>query len=178
MEIEYSGEIAQYDTLVLKAGVVQGLLSPISEERVNVVNAALIAEHRGMRIHEQKTSPPTAYRSLLTVVLNTSQGPKRITGTSVLDRPILVAVDDYRVDTPIGEGFILFVENKDQPGLVGRVGTIAGMHDVNISSMDVGRIAARDRAMMVLALDEAMLEDALEEISAIEGILSVTQVRI
>ena len=176
--IEYAGEIARYDTLVLKAAVIQGLLAPISEERVNVVNADLVAAQRGLIIKEEKIASPEVYRSLLTVALNTSAGPKLISGASVIGRPMLVSVDEYLVDAPVGEGYMLFVENWDQPGLIGSVGTVAGAHDVNISSMDVGRQTSRDRAMMVLGLDEAMPEAALAEIRAMAGILSVTQVRV
>ena len=43
-----SGELADYDTTPLKAAALRGLLSGISEERVNLVNAALIARHRGI----------------------------------------------------------------------------------------------------------------------------------
>ena len=178
VHIEYAGEIARYDTLVLKAAVIQGLLAPISEERVNVVNADLVAAQRGLIIKEEKIASPEVYRSLLTVALNTSAGPKLISGASVIGRPMLVSVDEYLVDAPVGEGYMLFVENWDQPGLIGSVGTVAGAHDVNISSMDVGRQASRARAMMVLGLDEAMPEAALAEIRAMTGILSVTQVRV
>ena len=45
IEIEYLGEIAQHDTTPLKAAVIKGLLAPISEENVTIVNAALVAEH-------------------------------------------------------------------------------------------------------------------------------------
>ena len=45
IEIEYLGEIAQHDTTPLKAAVIRGLLAPISEENVTIVNANLIAEH-------------------------------------------------------------------------------------------------------------------------------------
>ncbi len=176
--IEYAGEIARYDTLVLKAAVIQGLLAPISEERVNVVNADLVAQQRGLVIKEQKIASPEVYRSLLSISLNTSAGPKLLSGASVIGRPMLVSVDQYLVDTPVGDGYMLFVENRDRPGLIGSVGSIAGAHDVNISSMHVGRRASRGNAMMVLGLDEGMPEDAIAEIRAIEGILSVTQVRV
>ena len=176
--IEYAGEIARYDTLVLKAAVIQGLLAPVSEERVNVVNADLVAQQRGLVIKEQKIASPEVYRSLLSVSLNTSTGPKLISGASVIGRPMLVSVDQYLVDTPVGEGYMLFVENQDRPGLIGSVGSIAGAHDVNISSMHVGRRATRGSALMVLGLDEGMPEEAIAEIRAIKGILSVTQVRV
>ncbi len=39
IEIEYLGEIAQHDTTPLKAAVVKGLVAPISEENVTIVNA-------------------------------------------------------------------------------------------------------------------------------------------
>jgi len=54
ISIKYEGEIANHDTAVLKAAIIGGLLEAISEERVTLVNAHLIAQRRGLKITEHK----------------------------------------------------------------------------------------------------------------------------
>ena len=174
--ISYAGEIAEHDTIFLKAAVIQGLLEPVSEERVNVVNANMIASQRGMAIAEKKETASQVYRSLLTVTLTTTAGKTTVAGTNVLGQVHIVGIDDYHLDVRAGEGNMLIIENLDNPGLIGKVGTIAGRNDVNISFMEVGRLGRRDRAMMAVGLDEPMPEQAIEEMLTIPGFERIRQV--
>jgi D-3-phosphoglycerate dehydrogenase len=176
--IRYSGEIAQHDTLYLKAAVIGGLLAPISDDlRVNVVNANLIAEQRGMRITEQKEEASDNYRNMLTVEIVTSAGQTRVSGTSFFGTCHITQVDGYPMDLRAGEGYLLLIENEDRPGMIGAVGTICGKADVNISFMEVGRLERRGRAIMALGLDEPLPDSALQAILKLPGILRVRQVR-
>ena len=65
VEIEYSGDIADGDTSPLKSAVIRGLLSPVSEENVTLINASLIAEQRGMHIRESKGNHDGIYKDLI-----------------------------------------------------------------------------------------------------------------
>jgi D-3-phosphoglycerate dehydrogenase len=68
---------------------------------------------------------------------------------------------------------MLFVDNQDQPGSIGAVGMIAGAHNINISFMEVGRLALRGRAMMVIGLDDPVPPEVIEEIQNLGGIFNV-----
>ncbi|MEE9285440.1 MAG: phosphoglycerate dehydrogenase [Dehalococcoidia bacterium] len=176
--VKYAGEIAQHDTTFLKAAIIGGLLEPVSDERVNVVNADLIATQRGMQITDQKVEPQEAYRNVLTVELRTSAGVTCVSGTSILGQAHITRVDEYDLDIRAGDGYLLLIENQDRPGMIGAVGTIAGGADVNISYMEVGRLEHRGRAIMALGLDEPMPEAALQSILEIPGILRARQVKV
>ncbi|MBI3744294.1 MAG: phosphoglycerate dehydrogenase [Chloroflexi bacterium] len=177
--IRYTGEIARYDTKYLKASVIGGLLALISDERVNVVNADLIAEQRGMKIVEEKDAHDGGtYRNMLSVELVTSAGSTVVAGTVSLGQPHITQVDRYRVDVRMAEGWMLLIENQDRPGMIGAVGTVCGKNDVNISFMEVGRLERRGHAMMVLGVDEQVPDAALDAIRAIPGIIRVLQVRV
>ena len=176
--IIYSGDIAQYDTLFLKAAVVGGLLAPVSEERVNVVNVNMVAAQRGMKITERKDEASPTYRNLLKVEVTTSAGTTTVAGTSVAGRTHIAQINDYPLDVATGEGgYMLLIENQDRPGMIGAVGTLAGQHDVNISFMEVGRMSRRGRAMMAVGIDERMPDEALAKIRTLAGILSARIVR-
>ncbi|MDP9238653.1 MAG: phosphoglycerate dehydrogenase [Chloroflexota bacterium] len=172
IEIEYLGEISQHDTTPLKAAVIRGLLGAISEVNVTIVNAALIAEHRGMKIIERKGPAEDVYANLIRVHLHTSAGDTDVTGTVAHDGPHIVAINDFWVDIPPGDGWLLLCENQDRPGMIGAVGTFLGEHDINISFMRVGRTAVRGRALMAVGLDDEMSQDLVANMSTIPNILS------
>ena len=173
--ITYEGELAQHDTAVLKAAALVGLLSPVSAERINLVNASLVASNRGLRVEERKVGSSSSqnYGDLLSVEVSTDKGKTLVSGTSMRNEPHIVRINDYWLDVVPSGGYMLFVHNQDSPGLIGAVGTIAGERDINISFMEVGRQAPRGMAMMVVGLDDPMPEEALEKIKAIPRIYSV-----
>ncbi len=172
IEIAYMGEIAQHDTTPLKAAVIKGLMAPISEENVTIVNAALIAEHRGMKITEHKGPAEEVYANLLRVHIRTSAGDTDVTGTVAHDGPHIVAINDFWVDIPPGDGWLLLCENQDRPGMIGAVGTFLGEHDINISFMRVGRTAVRGRALMAVGLDDPISPELVELLARVPNILS------
>ena len=156
VDIGYEGEVAQHDTAMLKSAVLVGLLSPISGEKVNLINAPLLAQQRGLRVTEQTNAAAEEYGSLLTVSLETTAGGITLGGTSMRDEVHIVKVDDYWMDMVASSPYLLFVEQRDQPGSIGAVGTIAGRNDINVSFMQVGRLSPRGRAMMIVGLDDPM----------------------
>lgn len=178
IEFDFAGEIAQHDTTPLRAAAIRGLLSPITEENVTIVNANAIAESRGLRITEHKSPAADTYTNLVTVIVATSSGRTSVSTTRAPDAPHLVMIDEFRVDIPLTEGYLLVCDNQDKPGMIGRVGTLLGDFDINISSMDVGRAAPRDRACMVLGLDEPPSEAALETLRQVPDIYSARVVRL
>jgi D-3-phosphoglycerate dehydrogenase len=178
IEIEYLGEIANLDVTPLKAAVIRGLLAPISEENVTIVNANLVAEHRGLRITERKGPYEGIYANLISVRLTTTAGTMTVAGTLAHDGPHVVLLNDFWVDVPPGDGYLLICENEDRPGIIGAVGSYLGQHDVNISFMRVGREKVRGRAVMVLGLDDPVTPTQLEEIQHLPHILSARLARV
>lgn len=178
--IEYNGELAEYDCRPLRAALIKGLLAPITEERVNLVNAPLIARARGLNISEQKESGPAheTYTNLIAVKLTTAAGQTTVGGTVMRGEPHLVLVDGYWVDVAPVEGFFLFSHHRDRPGMIGKVGTLLGDCDINISSMQVGRLMPRGRAMMIVGLDEAIPQPVLETIRSIPNLESAKLIRL
>ena len=176
--ISYSGEIGLHDVTSLKAAVIRGLLAPISEEQVTIVNADIVAQRRGMRIEEHKGPSHDIYSNLITVRLTTSAGQTTVSGTLAHDGPHIVLVNDYWVDIPPSEGYLLVCENRDRPGMIGAIGTMLGGFDVNVSFMNVGRHTARGHALMVLMLDEALNAEQLKKLQQIPDIYAVKLARL
>ncbi len=165
--LRYQGEIAEHNTATLKAAALVGLLGQVSGEAVNMINAPVLAQQRGLQITEQTSADSREYASLITATLHTTTDDITVAGTSLRDEPHLVRVNEYWMDVAPSVPYLMFVDNQDQPGVVGAVGTVAGQHNVNISFMEVGRIAPRGQAMMVLGLDDPVSPDALDAIKAL-----------
>lgn len=173
----YEGEISEYDTSVLKSAFLSGFIQGTTNEQVNAINAPLIASSRGLELSEQKQRTENEYSSLITVVLNTSEGQLVLSGTSSRDEVHLVRFNEYWLDIVVTGPVLLFVDNDDRPGSIGAVGTVAGRHNVNISFMEVGRVDLRGRAMMVLGIDDYVPAAMLAEMKGLQQIHSVRLVR-
>lgn len=156
LTIRYEGEIANYDTTPLKAAVLSGLLELISDERVNVVNANMIASSRGLKIAEQRESSCENYGNLVTVEVHTTTGVTAVAGTAMRGETHIVRVNEYWIEMVPTGGYLLFTIHKDRPGVVGAVGTILGNANVNISDMRVSREKPGGKAMMILGVDDAI----------------------
>ena len=156
INLRYEGEIADYDTNILRAACLVGLLGPISEERVNLINVNLHATQRGLRVTEQKGPAVEQYGSLVTVEMETSPGRTSVSAAHVRGQTHIVRINDYWIDIVPSGGYMLFADHQDRPGMIGAVGTITGKHDINIGFMEVGRLEPRGHATMILGLDDPL----------------------
>ena len=187
-EIVIGGEIAQYDTRPLTAALVKGLLEPVSEAHVNLVNAPVLARDWGLEIVESRSTTPEQYANLVTLTVPSDgasdQPAYQLAATITWGEERIVRVDQYATDF-VPSGHILIARNVDRPGMIGRVGTILGDAGVNIGHMDVGPIAAAQgahanggEALMVLAVGSPVPPDAIEQIRVTENIFSITTVEL
>lgn len=177
VRIVYAGELAQVDTTPIKAAVVKGLLEHVIEDRINLVNAHIIARARGLTFIEEKHPGAEPFANILTLEITADGRERSIAGTIMRGMSHVVRIDEYWIDF-IPDGYLLVCYNEDRPGMIGQVGTILGRADVNIAFMQVGRIVPRGRAMMVLGLDEPIPDPVLAEVRAVPGLYEVTQVKI
>ncbi|MCL0073338.1 phosphoglycerate dehydrogenase [Dehalococcoidia bacterium] len=176
--IRYEGEIADHGTDALKAAVIGGLLESTTDERVNLVNANVIAQRRGLKVIEQRSTACENYGNLITAEVTTSAGTVIASGTILREEPHIVRVNEYWVDIVSTGGYWLFSDHLDRPGLIGAVGMVTGEADINISSMHVARQKPRGRALMVLALDEPLSEQQRQRLLAIPDVYTAKAVKL
>jgi D-3-phosphoglycerate dehydrogenase len=176
VEITYAGELANHDVTPLTAAAIKGLLASVTEERVNLINARLVARSRGLNVVERKSDrPENNYANLVTLAVHDAGERRVVAGTILQSEPRLVRIDDYWVDVS-PSGHMLISQHIDRPGIIGSVGTLLGDGDVNISSMQVGRSVRRGPAIMIMNLDEPLAKDLEAQIAAIPDVKSVKQV--
>jgi D-3-phosphoglycerate dehydrogenase / 2-oxoglutarate reductase len=177
-EISYRGEIADRNVGVLTAAAVQGLLEPISATPVNLVNARLVAQQRGLDITETRSTTPAHYTSLVRVTVNTRAGATSVAGVISDGRPNVVQIDDFELHLPPTPGYLLVTQHVDRPGMIGLVGTLLGEADINISSMQVGRKTRRGNALMLLSVDEPVPASVVERIRQVASIAAINVIKL
>ena len=173
IELAFDGELADHDVNLLVAAAIKGVVQPFTEERINAVNARLIASGRGIRLAERRNRTQGSYASLVTIRMQDHE----IAGTVLMGEPRAVRVDAFRVDL-VPAGRFLVSRHHDRPGVVGKVGSILGEHDVNIASMQVGRDAPRGSAMMILAVDDRVAPDVLDRLRDVPGMADLRYVEL
>ena len=173
LELDFEGDLADHDVNLLTASAIKGLLQAFTEERINAVNARLIAGNRGIRLVERRSRGHSSYSSLVTVRI----AEHEIAGTVLMGEPRVVRIDLFRVDL-VPDGRFLVSRHEDRPGVVGKVGSILGEHDVNIASMQVGRDAPRANAMMILAVDDRVAPAVLQRLSEVGGMSDLRYVEL
>ncbi len=174
--ITYSGPLAEYDLSSVTAAVIKGMLQSVVDVRVNIINAARLAAQRGLVISEQKTLRGAQYENMISVQVVNGQGARKVSGALVQSEPHIVGLDDIWVDFP-ASGHMLLTRHHDRPGIIGRIGTMLGDADVNISFMHVGRHNPRGEAIMVLGTDEPIPEalyDLVKEVSHTYWVQAIT----
>src|SRR5699024_357441 len=145
-------------------------------DHVNDVNALYLAEKKGITVHENKTSSTKGFTNLLTVEIERHSEKRKVSGTLLNGLGArIVKVDDYRVDVTT-EGQSVTIDHHEQPGVIGRMGILLAEHDVNIATMQVDRLDAGGKAIMLLKVDKHVDQKALERLEGMEEIYEVTAV--
>ncbi|MGI9430846.1 MAG: phosphoglycerate dehydrogenase [Myxococcota bacterium] len=160
IEIEYAGDIAAMRVAPVTIAVLKGLLESVTD-RVNMVNAPILAQERGIRVVESKVSRTEDFASTITTRVKGCQD--RLVAGAIFHggQPRIVRVDDFMLEA-IPYGPTILVHNHDQPGVVGHLGTILGEAGLNISRMQLGLVPERAEAAMLVNVTP-MPEDSLME---------------
>ena len=167
VELTVHGPIADYDPTILQAAALRGLLAGVVEERVNVVNARLIARRRGIILVEKRQRHHyERYENMLTLKVRSGKRSSSVRGSVLGGEPYIVAIEELWVEF-LARGNFLLSWHTDRPGIIGAIGTLLGQHDINIAFMHVGRRSPRGEAIMVLLTDEPVPRELLPEINKI-----------
>lgn len=177
LTLEVAGEPAEHDTAPITAALLRGLLERVTTERVNLVNAALLARARGLTVVERRTRDAGSFSALVTVSGEVDGRTVAVGGTVANGEPRIVRLNDYRLDME-PTAVMLITHHEDRPGMIGRIGGLLGAADVNISAMHVARSAPRADALMILALDDDVPEALAATIRDHESLIDLWTIRL
>jgi D-3-phosphoglycerate dehydrogenase len=173
IQLFYGGLLTEAKTELVRNSAVAGLLA--GSENVNLINAAAVAEERGIRVHEEKQDGHRGgAANLLAIELHSAGGVSHATATVIHgEQPRLLEFDGIDVEAPL-EGNLLICRNLDVPGVIGKIGTILGEHGVNIANFALGRDRSGVqpvKALAVVQVDAPVSQDVLNALMKIEALL-------
>lgn len=164
------------DTRLLRAMVIKGTIEPISSAFVNLVNADFVSKQRGMQIIEERIllagSPQNPLEFIQIQIANveskfssaiSDSGEIRVKGKLKDGKPHLTRVGSFGVNVNL-EGSLILCRHVDQPGVIGKVGSILAADNVNVNFMSVCRTATQKQAVMTIGVDEEPTKEALRKI--------------
>ena len=186
ISIRYSGHIAEWKTELIRNGAIKGILNQALEEKANLVNAATIAGERGLKVvesHKAKASTGGA-GSVLSIFLTTSTGQHMVKGAVLHgSAPRLLHVDGIDVEAPL-ERNLIYLRNRDVPGVIGKVGTILGEESINIADFSLGRRSGEKEsdepreAIAVVHVDGDVTEAVLAKLRKAPAVQQAKAVRL
>ena len=185
ISIRYGGHIAQWKTELIRNGAIKGILNQALEEKANLVNAATIAHDRGLRVlesHKAKASTGGA-GSVLSIFLKSATEEHIVKGAVLHgEAPRLLHVDGIDVEAPL-ERNLIYMRNRDVPGVIGKVGTILGEESINIADFSLGRRTAEKdseqrEAIAVVHVDGKVPEEVLKRLKQIPAVQQAKAVRL
>jgi D-3-phosphoglycerate dehydrogenase len=186
ISLTYTGRMATQKTDLIRNAVIAGILG--ASESVNRINAATVAAERGVRVQEDKkefTAGGTG--SVLKLALHSSEGESTASATVLHgSSPRLLTYDGIDIEAPL-HGTLVVIRNHDVPGVVGRIGTILGEHQVNIANFALGRglettrrtrLVPEGQALAVVQIDAADSAVAAGAVAALKQVESIASVRL
>ncbi len=172
VEMKYNGEISDMDCKMITTAAVKGILNPLLQEEVNYVNAQGVARSRGIKVREVKMQEAEIFTNLISVRIRTDKGEHRVAGTIFgKEEPRIVMIDGIRVDIE-PRGWLLIVPHQDSPGMIGKVGSLLGEHQININGMQVGRTEQVGTQIMVVSVEQNISDEVLAQLKNLEGIIN------
>jgi D-3-phosphoglycerate dehydrogenase len=183
IQLTYAGRIAQGKTELVRNAAICGVLA---NSEANRINAAAIAQERGIRIQEEKKEfTAGGSGSTLKITLHSSGGASGSDASATAtvlhgSSPRLLTYDGIDIEAPL-HGTLVTIRNHDVPGVVGRIGTILGEHGINIANFALGRATRSQKvpqgqALAVVQIDARNAVEtnaALDELRKVEAIASV-----
>jgi D-3-phosphoglycerate dehydrogenase len=181
VRLEYAGDVAELDAAPVTRAFLAGLLRYMSA-RVNVVNAFLIAEERGIEVIASYKRAGSEFAPAIRTRVITTNGEQVVAGT-LFGGPghsgdgRITEINGFRIEA-IPHGHMLVTRNHDVPGVIGRIGSILGEHSVNISRFHLGRRERGGEAMAVIETDAPLKDETLNELRSFEQVISARQIEL
>ena len=175
VEIVYEGDLAQVNVKPLTSAALAGILRPMLAE-VNVVSAPAIAKARGVAVSEARQELSPTYDSLMRISVVSGRGRVDLAGTVIGGTPRIVQIKGMDLDAPFCPD-MLYVNNYDRPGFIGRLGALFGDADINISTFYLGRRTDSDDAIALVGVDQPPDEPLLDKVKTLPNVKEVRFLR-
>ena len=170
--IDYVGNVSDYNCSPITAAAVAGILSSTLPD-INMVSAPSIARDKGIAITETKKDEHSAYESYIRITLTSKKEKFSIGGTTFSDgNPRIVQINGINLEAGLMQN-MLYVTNKDVPGLIGSLGKILGDEEINIASFNLGRTEPLEDAIALIGVDRPVSKKVVKEVEKLKSVVQV-----
>lgn len=147
----------------ITVAILKGILHPILGEKVSYINAPVLAIERGIQVAQVKDLPVGDYANLVSCRVILDDNEEIVMSGTLLDakEPHIMQINEYRMNF-VPEGHLVVMGSYDQPGVIGKVGTLMADNHINIASWHTGRAERGGNTLTILTLDNALPEVVLE----------------
>jgi D-3-phosphoglycerate dehydrogenase / 2-oxoglutarate reductase len=164
--VEFEGHVATLNTRPLTAAALSGLLGPMVEG-INMINAPVAARDHGIGVTETVHDRPSEYQTLVRITVEADQCTRVVAGTLFAgSRPRIVEIQGIRVEADFAP-HMLYVNNRDKPGFIGRFGATLAGAGINIATFHLGRASRGGDAICLASVDERVPETVLTTIRGV-----------
>jgi D-3-phosphoglycerate dehydrogenase len=165
-------------TKIVSVAALKGMLTPHLSQSVNFVNAEQVAQTRGIAIRSTTNPTPRDYANLITFRCSSTTEEVAISGTVFHEKNLrIVSVNSFRVEFE-PEGHLIYIINRDVPGVVGKVGTLLGDREINIAEYNLARSGSGGRAMAIITVDSPLDAETLSFLRSYREMIEVKQVKL
>lgn len=168
LSVRVSGELAAEDVEVLKLSAMRGFFSTVTDQQVTFVNAPGLAADRGLQTELSTASESVNHRSVVDVrVVGPAGSATNVSGTLSGPQEVekVVQINGRNFDLR-AEGVNLILHYTDQPGALGKIGTLLGAANVNILAAQMSQDTSGQAATVMLRLDRDVPADVRAAIGA------------
>jgi len=163
LRVTLSGKISEVNSTPLARSALTGFLRTIKGTEVNQVNAPAQAASLGIRLQDTRSGDSGEFSELIEVTAESEHGTASVAGTFFGAKPRIVKVNNQFVEAA-SHGIVLMLENRDRPGIVGRIGSLLANQNINIARMSLSRDQAGGEALTLLNLDSVPSEEAVKSL--------------
>jgi D-3-phosphoglycerate dehydrogenase len=171
IEIAYEGDVAKLNVKPLTAAALAGVLRPMLTE-INMVSAPAVARERGIAVSESRSETSPTYDSLIRITVVSDSGSRAFAGSVIAGVPRVVGVKGMELDAPFSPS-MLYVNNLDKPGFIGRLGSLLGEAGINIATFNLGRVDTGDDAIALVGVDQTVSAALIEQVKATVNVKEV-----
>lgn len=178
VDVKYYGDVNRFEVKTITMTALKGIFEPVLKEKINYVNALYVAQSRGCVVTESVAEYVEDYTNMIEINIKSNTDEFKVAGTILGKRGLrIVNINGFEFEVEPQEHMII-AENRDKPGMIGKIGMVLGELDININTMKVSQNGAGKEAMMFLTVDNKVNKEQIEKIRNIDGILNVNYIKL
>ena len=163
------------DSKSIGLSFLKGLLSNFTDNRINFLNSSAVAQERGIIFSHSFSTDMIPYTNKIKTIIHSKNDVFSVSG-SVFGKNFIRITEIMGFDIDLKpSGKMLFIKNKDVPGVIGKIGTTLGLEKVNISGYLLSKMEKKDFAYSIIRIDNKISKETISKLFKIKELIEIKQ---